>query len=282
MKTLHRSPTTLIIILLLLIAVPTAARDYIAGFEAGLNGWTASKGTSLFNWTRHSGSTHSGHTGPANAQEGDHYLYLEASRNTPAKTAYLELSHFAGKPLSISFHYHMYGAHMGTLALEGFDGNAWAEIWRISGPQHIDHYAPWTARKIDLTGRTIQKIRFTGITGDYQLPSQYRGDMAIDHIILTTDAIEPSDDARWNQTQSGYGIYRLDSNVGIGTENPDADLAILGNLSKPLTGHVAVAKGSTHVTGVGTKFTQELIVGDCVFRSKSITHSGGNRSPIPE
>nr|VFJ57036.1 MAG: Collagen triple helix repeat-containing protein [Candidatus Kentron sp. FW] len=270
MKTLHRSPTTLIIILLLLIAVPTAARDYIAGFEAGLNGWTASKGTSLFNWTRHSGSTHSGHTGPASAQEGDHYLYLEASRNTPAKTAYLEFAGFAGTPQSISFHYHMFGVHMGTLALETFDGNAWAEIWRISGPQHIDHYAPWTARKIDLTGRTIHKIRFTGTTGDYQLPSQYRGDMAIDHVVFTTDAIEPSDDARWNQTKSGYGIYRLDSNVGIGTAEPDADLAILGNLSNPLSGHVGIPKGSTDVTGVGTKFTQELAVGDSLLIGEEV------------
>nr|VFJ77250.1 MAG: Fibrinogen beta and gamma chains, C-terminal globular domain [Candidatus Kentron sp. FW] len=257
------------ILLLAISAVaPAAARDYIAGFEAGLDGWTASKGTSLFNWTRHSGSTHSGHTGPASAQEGDYYLYLEASRNTPAKTAYLEFAGFAGTPQAIGFHYHMYGAHMGTLVLEGFDGNTWAEIWRISGPQHIDHYAPWTARKIDLTGRIIQRIRFIGITGDYQLPSQYRGDMAMDHIILTTDAPEEPDSARWSQ--SGYDIYRLDSNVGIGTENPDADLAILGNLSKPLTGRVTVPANSTDVTGVGTKFTQELTVGDSLLIGQEV------------
>ena len=249
-----------ILLLALSAVVPVHARDYIAGFEAGLDGWTASKGTSLFNWTRHSGSTHSGHTGPASAQEGNYYLYLEASRNTPAKTAYLELPGFAGKPLNISFHYHMYGAHMGALVLEGFDGSGWVEIWRISGQQHIDHYTPWTEKQIDLAGKTIRKIRFQGITGNYQLPSQYRGDMAVDHIILTTDAPEEPDSARWNQ--SGYDIYRLDSNVGIGTENPGADLTILGNLSKPLTGRVTVPANSTDVTGVGTKFTQELAIGD--------------------
>nr|VFJ78068.1 MAG: Collagen triple helix repeat-containing protein [Candidatus Kentron sp. FW] len=268
MKTLHRFSTTLIIILPFLIAVPANARDYIAGFEAGLDGWTASKGTSLFNWTRHSGSTHSGHTGPASAQEGEYYLYLEASRNTPARIAFLEFAGFAGTPQTISFHYHMFGAHMGTLVLEGFDGNTWHTLWRVSGPRHRDHYASWTQKQIDISGRTIERIRFTGITGDHQLPSQYRGDMAIDHVILTTDAIEVPDSANWSQSE--YDIYRLDSNVGIGTDKPAADLSILGNLSKPLSGHVGIPKGSTDVTGVGTRFTQELVVGDSLLIGEEV------------
>nr|VFJ75900.1 MAG: MAM domain-containing protein, meprin/A5/mu [Candidatus Kentron sp. FW] len=157
-------PLFLLFLLGFCVPVSINAMEYTATFETGLDGWTASKGTSLFNWTRRGGSTHSGHTGPASAQEGDYYLYLEASRNTPARTAYLAFSDFVGKPQAITFHYHMYGAHMGTLVLEAFDGHAWTEIWSVSGQQHIDHYARWTAREIDLSGRTIHKIRFQGIT----------------------------------------------------------------------------------------------------------------------
>nr|VFJ62919.1 MAG: MAM domain-containing protein, meprin/A5/mu [Candidatus Kentron sp. FW] len=81
-------PVFLLFLLGFCVPASLDAMEYTATFEAGLDGWTASKGTSLFNWTRRGGSTHSGHTGPASAREGDYYLYLEASRNTPA-TRYL-------------------------------------------------------------------------------------------------------------------------------------------------------------------------------------------------
>nr|VFJ58546.1 MAG: Collagen triple helix repeat-containing protein [Candidatus Kentron sp. FW] len=262
-----RPALLLTLLSILAISLPARAAEHATGFEADLGEWSAIKGTSLFNWNRHAGSTHSGHTGPASAHEGDYYLYLEASRNTPAKTAYLQSANFPGKLQTISFHYHMYGAHMGTLALEGFDGNRWDTLWSIAGQQHMDHYASWTHKQLDLSGQTLEKLRFKGTTGNYQASSQYRGDMAIDHIVVTTDA-PPKLPEKWSE--SGYDIYRPHGNVGIGTEKPTADLSILGNLSKPLTGHIAVAKGSTNVTGVETRFTRELTVGNSLLIGEEV------------
>nr|VFK31341.1 MAG: hypothetical protein BECKMB1821I_GA0114274_102224 [Candidatus Kentron sp. MB] len=69
----------------------------------------------------------------------------------------------------------------------------------------------------------------------------------------------------------------------MGIKDPKADLAVLGNLSKALSGHIAVAKGSAHVTGVDTWFTKEvalgdsLLIGDRVFLVKEIR---GNKELI--
>ncbi|MBT8420743.1 MAG: hypothetical protein KJO08_07790, partial [Gammaproteobacteria bacterium] len=70
-------------------------------------------------------------------------------------------------------------------------------------------------------------------------------------------------DAFWSE--SGSDIYYPDGNVGIGTDNPPADLSVQGNLSRPLTGHVTMPANSINVAGVGTLFTQELRIGDSLL-----------------
>ena len=164
-------------VLLGLVALPAHAAEHTTGFEVDIRGWTVIKGTSQFNWARQTRGTHSGHTGPSGAHEGDYYLYLEASRNYPSRTAYLQSREFSGKIQTVSFHYHMYGAHMGSLALEGLDGNSWITLWATTGQQHPNHQAPWTREEVTLSGRTIQKIRFKGTTTDNPNGGQYRGDM---------------------------------------------------------------------------------------------------------
>nr|VFK31159.1 MAG: MAM domain-containing protein, meprin/A5/mu [Candidatus Kentron sp. MB]VFK75368.1 MAG: MAM domain-containing protein, meprin/A5/mu [Candidatus Kentron sp. MB] len=253
--------TTLAILFLSLGAIPPAhAAEHVINFEAGLSGWSAVKGTSYFNWARHAGGTHSGHTGPNEAEEGNYYLYLEASRNTPSRIAYFQSPDFPETIKRVSFHYHMYGAHMGTLTLEGFDGSRWLQLWRVSGQQHGSHYAPWTRKELDLSARTIRKVRFKGVTGSG--PGKlYRGDMAIDFITLTTSKEVSA--GHWSK--SGDDVYFANGNVGIGIKDPKADLAVLGNLSKALSGHIAIAKGSINVTGVGTRFTKDLAAGDSLL-----------------
>ena len=251
-------------ILFLLLALaflsPAHAAEHVINFESNLSGWSAVKGTSYFNWARHAGGTHSGHTGPNEAEEGNYYLYLEASRNTPSRIAYLQSPDFPETIKRVSFHYHMYGAHMGTLALEGFDGSRWLELWRVSGQQQGSHHAPWTRKELDLSARTIRKVRFKGTTGNG--PGKlYRGDMAIDFITLTTSKEVSA--GHWSK--SGSDIYFANGNVGIGMKDPKADLAVLGNLSKALTGRVSVGGGSRHVTGTRTGFTKEVAVGDSLL-----------------
>nr|VFK71717.1 MAG: MAM domain-containing protein, meprin/A5/mu [Candidatus Kentron sp. TUN] len=83
-------------------------------------GWTAVEDTSIFDWTRRTGGTPSGYTGPSGAHEGEYYLYLETSYgNTPGKIAYLESPDFSGEAVSgMTFHYHLYGQQMGTLTVD--------------------------------------------------------------------------------------------------------------------------------------------------------------------
>nr|VFK77509.1 MAG: Collagen triple helix repeat-containing protein [Candidatus Kentron sp. MB] len=251
-----------ILFLLLTFGATLSARaaEHVINFESNLSGWSAIKETSYFNWARHAGGTHSGHTGPADAHEGNYYLYLEASRNTPSRIAYLQSPDFPARITRLSFYYHMYGAHMGTLELQGFDGSRWIQLWRVAGQQHGSHHAPWTRKEIDLSSKTIRKVRFKGVTGSG--PGKlYRGDMAIDFITLTTN--KETSAGHWSK--SGDDIYFANGNVGVGIKDPKADLSILGNLSKPLSGHIAVAKGSHHMTGAGTHFTKELAVGDSLL-----------------
>nr|VFK34534.1 MAG: Fibrinogen beta and gamma chains, C-terminal globular domain [Candidatus Kentron sp. MB]VFK76895.1 MAG: Fibrinogen beta and gamma chains, C-terminal globular domain [Candidatus Kentron sp. MB] len=251
---------TLVILLTLRFISPARAAEHVINFESNLSGWSTIKGTSYFNWARHAGGTHSGHTGPNEAEEGNYYLYLEASRNTPSRIAYLQSPDFPETIKRISFHYHMYGVHMGTLALEGFDGSRWTTLWTVSGQQHGSHHAPWTRKELDLSARTIRKVRFKGVTGSG--PGKlYRGDMAIDYLTITTN--KEISAGHWSK--SGSDIYFANGNVGIGIKDPKADLAVLGNLSKALTGRVGVLKESTHLTGVGTHFTQELTLGDSLL-----------------
>nr|VFJ66970.1 MAG: Collagen triple helix repeat-containing protein [Candidatus Kentron sp. DK] len=67
-------------------------------------------------------------------------------------------------------------------------------------------------------------------------------------------------DSRW--LASGNDIHYAAGNVGIGTDTPNADVSIQGNLSRALTGLLTVPAKSTDVSGVDTLFTQELQVGD--------------------
>jgi len=254
------------------VAVPTAAlATSTATFEADLGGWTAIEESSLYDWARRTGGTPSGGTGPASAHEGEYYVYLETSYgNTPGKVAYLESPDFSGETVTgITFHYHMYGAQMGALAVEVFDGEAWSTVWEVTGQQHASLAAPWTQKPLNLSDYTVQKIRFKGITG-----SSYQSDMAIDHVTVRMDdddSGEPGTASPW--TQSGKDIYYTHAeggNVGIGTETPTADLSILGNLSRPLTGQVMVPANSTQVTGEETLFAEEVRIGDSLLIGEEV------------
>ena len=260
--------TTLSLIFLLgtcLSALASAGTTiHTTGFETGLEGWTPVKETSLYDWARHSHGTTSRYTGPAGAHEGEYYLYLETSYgNTPGKIAYLESPAFSGENiLEVTFHYHLYGNQMGRLLLQTFDGEAWKNFWQIEGQQHDSTNAAWTEKTLDLSGQGAQQIRFVGVTG-----TGYKGDMAIDYIVLKTgEPAAPGSNSPWTQSGSDIHYEHPDGgNVGIGTDTPSADLHILGNLSQPLTGVVSIAADTTQVTGTGTAFTEELSEGDSLL-----------------
>ena len=280
-KSSHRAGNLALAILLptLSAALPAHAAEHVVTFETNLDGWMATEGSSSSDWARRAGGTPSGYTGPTGARAGQWYLYLESSYpNYPRKIAWLQSPRFEEAVSRVTFYYHMYGSDMGALALEtSADGVAWNPVWSITGQQHASGSANWTRKQIDLSGGTVRKIRFKGTTG-----AGYRGDMAIDQVTVTTGegSGPPTTASPWSK--SGKHIYYADpegGNVGIGDNAPTADLSVLGNLSRALTGYVSITAGSRAVTGEETLLTEELRVGESLLIGSevfTITGIGSN------
>tara|TARA_B100001146_G_scaffold224923_1_gene245016 strand:+ start:13828 stop:15192 length:1365 start_codon:yes stop_codon:yes gene_type:complete len=161
---------------------------YNESFESGLGLWTQST-ADFFNWTRNSGGTTSGNTGPSAASNGSWYMYTEASTpNYPNRQTILTSPCFnltTAPAASFTFDYHMYGAaDMGSFILEvsDDDGGTWTPIWSQTGNQGN----VWNTQSVDLSayiGGSIQ-LRFNRTTG-----STWQADIAIDNISLTNTAV---------------------------------------------------------------------------------------------
>lgn len=153
---------------------------YAESFETGFGSWVVTSGNSI--WTRQSGSTPSGNTGPTAASDGSYYLFTEASGSNNNQVAIIEGPAFLLSSQSgyeFSFDHHMYGVNMGTLKLEisTNGGGTWIPLWTLSGPQDNG----WLSSTIDLAnyiGQTV-RLRFHATVG-----SSYTSDMAIDNLSL--------------------------------------------------------------------------------------------------
>jgi len=155
----------------------------LGAVPANSNCWE-SPTTSQPDWTIRNAPTTSGNTGPQAAFEGNNYAYLETS--TGAGTDYFESPEISlvGFPSpTLTFHYHMFGAAMGTLSVEVWDGATWsAPIWSLSGEQHTSMGDPWTPATVSLAAYTDTiKVRFVGLRG-----GSFTSDMAIDAVGVCT------------------------------------------------------------------------------------------------
>jgi hypothetical protein len=166
-----------------------AAFPYNEGFEGSFGNWTDDV-TEQFNWTRDSGGTTSGGTGPTTGSAASTwYMYIETSSpRANGDQAWLESDCFNFGALTapqFEFDYHMYGAATGTLDLRiSTDGVVWTSIWALSGNQGNS----WQTASVDLTayaGLTVG-FQFRGTRG-----TSYTGDIAIDNIYIY-DAIPMS------------------------------------------------------------------------------------------
>ncbi len=162
---------------------------YLESFEVNLGLWENTNSVSN-DWTRETGPTDSGGTGPSGAADGNYYIYTEATGHF-STTAILESPCFdltGENEAYFEFKYNMNGPHMGTLKLElsTNSGSTWpTELWSLSGNQ--EDY--WNTVIIDLssyTGQTI-KLRFYGAVG-----SNWQSDMAVDDIILSNQSLQDS------------------------------------------------------------------------------------------
>jgi hypothetical protein len=146
--------------------------------------WSRDQSATVPRWQVNTGGTSSLSTGPAQANSGSNYLYLETSGGTLGSTSYLTLPTFDLTGLTtplISFYYHMFGATMGDLEVQvSLDtGTTWTTVLTKTGQDQIADTDPFKEELVDLTiyksAHTL--IRFAGIRG-----SSFTSDMAIDDI----------------------------------------------------------------------------------------------------
>ncbi|MFO7936690.1 MAG: GLUG motif-containing protein [Kiritimatiellia bacterium] len=170
-------------------STPDPGSGYSESFEEDMGLWSNISGLDT-SWYRNSGATLTAYTGPDDAADGEMYLYVDASsRSYPGKTAAVEAEfNFTQFQVpQLIFKYHMYGAHMGSLHVDLFDGTAWHDsVWEISGEQHESEDAEWSQAEVDLaaaSGVSNALIRIRGVTG-----TSYQSDIAIDDISLLDGA----------------------------------------------------------------------------------------------
>ncbi len=156
-------------------------------FENGWGDWQNVVDGDDFSWYHTTGQTVSSGTGPTGgADESSYYVYFETSSSDAyyqGQTSIIQSNDLAGlTDGSISFKYHMFGGHIGTLYLDVYSSGGWVDgVWSITGEQHDSLSAPYTEALVDLSSYSIDKIRFRAVAaGDYQ------GDIALDDITIYT------------------------------------------------------------------------------------------------
>ena len=189
---------------------PVSSFPYFESFESGLGDWDQSAADTL-NWTRDSGGTPSSNTGPGTGQNGNWYLYTEASSSTQdyGKTADLDcwFDLRLYRTAEISFHYHMFGDDMGDLSLlASTDGIQWLELWKLSGAQG-NAWQIANANLDQFAGRHVQ-LRFRGETGDW-----WASDMAIDSI--SVDGVLENQAGELAFTQATFTVDEAQESASI-------------------------------------------------------------------
>jgi len=166
---------------------PPPSGSKFCGFEMSASGskycgmWSDSK-RDKFDWTRKSGGTSSGGTGPNKASEGNYYIYTETSYpRRQGEMAILEgTTGVLGSGAYLEFQYSMYGRSTGTLLVTAIAAGVDRPELTMSG-QQTKSSAEWKTAKVDLSsykGAAIT-LQFKGIRG-----SSYTGDIAIDAVTL--------------------------------------------------------------------------------------------------
>jgi len=159
---------------------------FVDGFNSNFAYWTQAANDQN-QWIRKSGSTPSARTGPTRANEGSHYVYIEASyggypfKNAVMNSTCIDLSTLSTPKLS--FAYHMYGSAMGSLKVSILDmaSGSKTEVFSQSGNQGNT----WYDAQVDLSSfvnKTIQII-IEGQTG-----FSFRSDIAVDMIEVSNTA----------------------------------------------------------------------------------------------
>lgn len=147
------------------------------GFETNLGNFTSSGPNG---WTRDSGGTPSGGTGPSSAYEGSYYVYVETSSSSSGDEDILTwtLQDTTTGVGIVSFAYHQYGSNQGTLELQyGNSTDGWTTVWSSTGDQGDQ----WFTETIKISGASVgDTIRFKNTAA-----GGFAGDISLDDITIT-------------------------------------------------------------------------------------------------
>jgi len=131
-----------------------------------------------FDWTVQSGGTPSRHTGPESAQQGEYYIFIEASSPREYGDKAMLILPFQVESsthvMCITFYYHMRGFHTGTLQVVHIHADGHPNIlWQMSGPQGDD----WQMGTTTLNMSQGDKVAFRAIRA-----GAFSGDIAVDAV----------------------------------------------------------------------------------------------------
>ncbi len=159
-------------------------------------------------WSTSTAGTGSSGTGPLAPSGGTgQYIFLETSGGITgyymSGYANLPLMNVSDTSLVLSFDYHMYGATMGTLFVEQYDGSTWNIVDSISGQQHGIQSAAWSTNNSLIShGGGILELRLRG-----KKLNGYTSDMAVDNVSLDVlSCMEPNGLSASNITTSSFDV----------------------------------------------------------------------------
>ncbi|QTY27998.1 choice-of-anchor J domain-containing protein [Flavobacterium sp. CS20] len=224
-----------------------------------------------FGWDVGTGGTISSNTGPSGALSGNNYVFTEASSGTQGDEAILlsplvDLSTLTQPALS--FWYHMYGADMGTLAVDvkiSTSVNFDLDVFTLSGEQQTAETDSWIQQFVDLStyaGETIQ-FRFRVTRGN-----GFTSDLAIEDVLIdeapscltptgltVSNITETTADLSWSvigNATSGYNWFVF--NAG---DDPDVDTPVA-------SGSTAAGVTTANVTNLpSSSFLEAYIQSNC-------------------
>ncbi|XP_013393210.1 MAM and LDL-receptor class A domain-containing protein 2-like, partial [Lingula anatina] len=156
-------------------------------FENGTCGWTQDTTGDQFDWILLGGSTGSGGTGPTTDHTygtgAGRYVYIETSSprkvNDSANLISPTYPGLRGGKICLTFWYHMYGTHIGTLNVKLNTGSSSTTIWSLSGNQGNQ----WIINQVTIAPTYSYQIVFQGIRG-----TGYQGDIAVDDVSIKDGA----------------------------------------------------------------------------------------------
>jgi chitodextrinase len=242
---------------------------YSESFEGsgsgGLGDWTQyTLAPDTFDWTVNSGGTSTNNTGPSSANDGNYYLYTEASGND-GETSILISPCFDlnnKSAASFTYNYHMYGSDISSLSVQVStdDGSNWSSnLWSLNGDQGDS----WNSNTINLDGYINEyiKLRFIGVIANSK--GQIRGDMAIDNIglvatsfgpditppstptgLITSNTTQTTTDLSWNASNDNVGVtgYDVYQNGGFLVNTASVSYQVTGLIGSTSYSFYVIAK----------------------------------------